>query len=48
VLTKSVTPRRIGGNLDALKFELTDDQMETIAGLDRGKRVGPDPMTFGG
>jgi diketogulonate reductase-like aldo/keto reductase len=47
VLTKSVTPERIRGNLDALKLRLTDEDMEAIAGLDRGERVGPDPMRFG-
>jgi 2,5-diketo-D-gluconate reductase A len=47
VLTKSVTPERIAGNLEALTIELSDEEMRAIAGLDRGGRVGPDPEAFG-
>jgi 2,5-diketo-D-gluconate reductase A len=46
VLTRSVTPERIRGNLEALELQLSDDEMEAIASLDRGGRVGPDPATF--
>jgi 2,5-diketo-D-gluconate reductase A len=46
VLTKSVTPDRIRGNVEAASLRLSDAEMEAIAGLDRGERVGPDPRTF--
>jgi 2,5-diketo-D-gluconate reductase A len=46
VLTRSVTPARIAGNLEAVTLELSDDEMQAIAGLDRGGRVGPDPNAF--
>src|SRR5207248_9535562 len=48
VLTKSVTPERIRANLEAAALQLSDDEMERIAGLDRDGRVGPDPNTFDG
>jgi 2,5-diketo-D-gluconate reductase A len=48
VLTKSVTPERIRGNLDALSLPLDADDLAAIAALDRGERVGPDPDRFGG
>lgn len=46
VIPKSVTPQRIRENIDVFDFELADDQMQAIAGLDRGERTGPDPDTF--
>lgn len=46
VIPKSVTPHRIRENIDVFDFELSDDQMQAIAGLDRGERTGPDPDTF--
>ncbi len=46
VIPKSVTPERIRENLDVFDFELSDDEMQAIAGLDRGMRTGPDPDTF--
>jgi 2,5-diketo-D-gluconate reductase A len=46
VLTKSVTPDRIRGNLKAASLRLSDEEMEAIGDLDRGERVGPDPRTF--
>lgn len=46
VFPKSVTPGRIRENFEIFDFELGDDEMETIAGLDEGKRIGPDPSTF--
>lgn len=46
VIPKSVTPARIHENIDVLGFELSDADMETIAALDAGTRIGPDPNTF--
>jgi 2,5-diketo-D-gluconate reductase A len=47
VLTRSVTPARIDENFDIFGFDLDAEDLEAIAGLDRGKRTGPDPDTFG-
>ncbi|MFJ3306819.1 aldo/keto reductase [Streptomyces sp. NPDC086549] len=46
VIPKSVTPTRIGENIDVFGFALTDDEMAAIAALDRGLRTGPDPDTL--
>jgi len=46
VVVKSVTPARIRENLDVLGFELSDEQVEAISGLDNATRIGPDPETF--
>jgi 2,5-diketo-D-gluconate reductase A len=46
VIPKSVTPERIRENIDVFDFELSEAEMEAIGGLDRGSRVGPDPVTF--
>jgi 2,5-diketo-D-gluconate reductase A len=46
VIPKSVTPERIRENLNLFDFELSDEEMTAIAGLDRGERIGPDPATF--
>ncbi|MFF8601324.1 aldo/keto reductase [Streptomyces sp. NPDC015232] len=43
VIPKSVTPARIRANADVFDFALTDAEMATIAGLDRGLRTGPHP-----
>src|SRR3954452_318178 len=48
VFPKSHTPERIEENFALFDFELDDDAMEQIAGLDRGEegRTGPNPDTF--
>jgi 2,5-diketo-D-gluconate reductase A len=47
VFPKSVTPDRIRENIDLFGFELAADDLATIATLERGLRLGPDPDTFG-
>ncbi|WP_435971943.1 aldo/keto reductase [Streptomyces sp. Qhu_M48] len=46
VIPKSVTPARIRENLDVFDFALSDEELSTLAGLDRGLRTGPDPDTL--
>jgi 2,5-diketo-D-gluconate reductase A len=46
VFPKSVTRRRVEENFDVFGFELSDDDMATITGLNRDERTGPDPDTF--
>ena len=36
-LPKSTNPERIKGNIDIFDFELTEDEMNEIRGLDTGK-----------
>ncbi|HRW18905.1 MAG TPA: aldo/keto reductase [Dermatophilaceae bacterium] len=46
VIPKSVTPSRIRENLAAAQVTLDAEDLQAIAGLDRGMRTGPDPDRF--
>ncbi|GAA3597637.1 aldo/keto reductase [Kribbella ginsengisoli] len=46
VIPKSVTPARVRENFAVFDFALTDADLDSLAGLDRGERTGPDPDTF--
>ena len=46
VIPKSVNPERIASNFDVFDFELSDQDLASIASLDNGTRLGPDPRTF--
>ncbi|MET3193944.1 aldo/keto reductase [Bacillus sp. OAE603] len=45
-IPKSITPSRIQENFDVFNFELSSDDMNSIASLNASKRVGPDPDNF--
>lgn len=48
IIPKSVHPERIKENFQIFDFALSDPDMQELAGLDRGRRFGPDPDTFTG
>ncbi|WP_205697886.1 aldo/keto reductase [Conexibacter sp. SYSU D00693] len=48
VFPKSVTPERIKENFEVFDFDLSEEQLSALDGLDRGHRVGPDPDVFVG
>ncbi|WP_166244202.1 aldo/keto reductase [Paenibacillus turpanensis] len=45
-IPKSITPSRIEENSKVFDFELSDDDMEAIDGLNQNHRFGPDPDNF--
>ncbi|WP_395307228.1 aldo/keto reductase [Mycobacterium sp. AMU20-3851] len=46
VIPKSVNPDRIASNFDVFDFELSEQDLASIATLDNDTRLGPDPRTF--
>ena len=46
VFPKSAHEDRIRENFEVFDFELTDDEMERFATLDRSERIGAEPATF--
>jgi 2,5-diketo-D-gluconate reductase A len=48
VIPRSSSPERVQSNLEVFDFELTDDEMSSLNGLDEGTRFYPDPETYTG
>ncbi|MCT7659230.1 aldo/keto reductase [Mycobacterium deserti] len=48
VIPRSKSAERITSNLDVFDFELSDDEMAALNGLDEDKRFRPDPETYTG
>ena len=48
VIPRSSSPERITSNIDVFDFELSDDDMATLNGLNDGTRFRPDPETYTG
>ncbi|EKF24319.1 hypothetical protein C731_1697 [Mycolicibacterium hassiacum DSM 44199] len=48
VVVRSTKPEHLKANLEVFDFELTEEQMAAINGLDDGTRFRPDPDTFTG
>jgi len=48
VIFHSSDPERIASNLDIFDFELADEHMDAINGLNDGTRLRPDPNTYEG
>jgi 2,5-diketo-D-gluconate reductase A len=48
VIPRSSSPERVKSNLDVFDFELTDDEVSTLNGLDSGTRFRPNPDEYTG
>nr|WP_020376776.1 aldo/keto reductase [Candidatus Microthrix parvicella] len=46
IFPKSTTASGVEENFNIFDFELTDDEMARVTGLDRGQRNGPNPDEF--